>query len=216
MSLELKKKAVIQLRFLYPVWAIVGMLGILYVPSKLIVHGDAITTVQNIQTNEFLFRTGIVSSLITQLLFIIVVLLLYRLFKDVNTDQAILMVVFALVSVPISMLNSLNRVAALFQLNHPDQAMLYLDLNEQGIIIASIFWGLWLFPLGYLIARSGYFPKFIGYAVIVGGVGYTIGSFTRLLNPDLHTVLTICEFMTFGEIVWLLWLIIRGAKWPQE
>ena len=108
---------------------------------------------------KFLFRAGIVGSLITQLIFIFVVLLLYKLFESVSKNHSLLMVVLALVSVPIAMLNELYNVAALLLLKNPDQMMFFLNLHAQGMVIASIFWGLWLFPLGSLIYKSSYFQK---------------------------------------------------------
>ena len=138
-----QQKAVTVLRVLYPIWAVVGIFSIMYVPATLIVSGDATTTANNIMDNESLFRMGIVGSLITQLIFILVVLVLFKLFKQVNENHASLMVIFALVSVPIAMLNTLNRVAALLLLNGADylqvfgadqlhaQMMFFLNLNEQ-------------------------------------------------------------------------------------
>lgn len=125
------------------------------------------------------------------------------------------MVVLALVSVPIAMLSSLNLVAALYLLDSPEQMMLFLNLNAQGIVIASIFWGLWLFPLGYLIYKSGYFPKIIGLLVIVAGIGYTLDSFLKLLLPEFEVILSVLEIMTFGEIIFIIWLLIKGAKLPE-
>lgn len=200
------------LRILYPVWMIFGMFSILYVPSVLIVQGDAATTATNIISNEFLFRAGITGSLMTQLIFIFAALLLCKLFAPVNKIYSILMAVLALVSVPIAMVNELNNLAALQLLKNPQDLMLYLTLHKQGIVIASIFWGLWLFPLGYLIYKSGYFPKIIGIAVVIGGIGYTLGSFTELLIPNLKTLLSTFEIMTFGEVIFLGWLIFKGAN----
>ncbi|NOR87770.1 MAG: DUF4386 family protein, partial [Bacteroidales bacterium] len=99
--------------FLYLLLAPIGFFGIMYVPSTLIVEGDAATTIGNILANESLFRWGIVSSLVTQLLQIVLVLVLYKLLKAVNRSYAVLMVVFILVAVPIAMLNELNNFAAL-------------------------------------------------------------------------------------------------------
>ena len=172
----------------------------MYVPSKL-------TNAAEIATNELLFRTGIVGSLITQLFFIAVALLLYKLFKEVNNNQAGLMVILALIAVPIAMFNEIFKIAALYT---PEQTLFFLNLNAQGIIIASIFWGLWLFPLGYLIYKSTYFPKWVGIAVIIAAAGYTLDSFTKLLN---YSVLApVFEVMLFGEMIFIFWIIIRGAK----
>ena len=92
--------------------------------------------------------------------------------------------------------------------------MLFLNLHAQGIVVASIFWGLWLFPLGILIYKSGYFPKSIGTAVFIAGFGYVIGSFLKLLVSDLGILSSLFDVMTFGEIVFLGWLVIKGAKLP--
>lgn len=210
-----QRQAVTTLRILYPIWMIVGMFSIMYVPSAIIVSGDAAATANNILTNQFLFRSGILGSLLTQLIFIFAVLFLYKLFEPVNKNHSLLMVVLALVSVPIAMLNTLNLVAALLLLDNAEQMMFFLNLNDKGIIIASIFWGLWLFPLGCLIYKSGYFPKIIGIAVIIGGFGYLLSSFTNLLIPSQEALLSIFQIMTFGEVIFLLWLMVKGAKLPK-
>lgn len=222
-----QQKAVTILRILYPIWAVVGIFSIMYVPATLIVQGDATTTANNILDNELLFRMGIVGSLITQLIFILVVLVLFKLFKQVNENHASLMVIFALVSVPIAMLNTLNRVAALLLLNGADylqvfgadqlhaQMMLFLNLNEQGVMIASIFWGLWLFPLGYLIYKSGYFPRILAVLVIMAGFGYLIDFFTHFLLPNYETIGPVLELMTVGETIFMAWVLLKGAKIPK-
>ena len=210
------RNAVRILRILYPIWMAFGIFSIVYIPSMLLVAGNAAETASKILANEFLFRTGIVGGLMTQLIFIFAVLLLYKLFESVSKNHSLLMMVLALVSVPIAMLNELNNVAALLLLKNPDQMMLFLNLHAQGVVIASIFWGLWLFPLGSLIYKSGYFPKIISMAVIIGGLGYTLGSFSELLALFSKAILSLFEFMTFGEVVFLLWLVVRGAKLPKN
>ena len=210
------RNAVRILRILYPIWMAFGIFSIVYIPSMLLVAGNAAETASKILANEFLFRAGIVGGLITQLIFIFAVLLLYKLFESVSKNHSLLMMVLALVSVPIAMLNELNNVAALLLLKNPDQMMLFLNLHAQGVVIASIFWGLWLFPLGSLIYKSGYFPKIISMAVIIGGLGYTLDSFFKLFASSSSIILSLFEFMTFGEVVFLLWLVVRGAKLPKN
>lgn len=219
-----QQKAVTILRILYPIWAIVGLFSIMYVPATLFVAEDATATASNILANESLFSMGIAGSLITQLILIVVVLVLYKLFKPVNKNHASLMVIFALVGVPIAMLNTLNRIAVLLLLSGADylkvfgadqlQAlmMFFLNLNEQGVIIASIFWGLWLFPLDYLIYRSGYFPKIFGILMVMAGFGYLIGSFMHILLPNYEAIAPVLELMTVGEIVFMGWVVLKGAK----
>ena len=221
-----QRKAVTVLRILYPIWFVVGLFSVMYVPSTLIVTGDATTTANNIMANELLFRMGIAGSLIVQLIQILVVLVLYKLLKPVNKNYAVLMVVFALVGIPISMLNTLNRVAALVLLNGADflevfgvdqlhtLVMLFLNLNEQGVMIATIFWGLWLFPLGYLVYKSGYFPRILGVLLMIGCFGYLLDSFTNFLfNEEIF--LPVIILLTSGEILFMGWILFKGANLPE-
>lgn len=200
------------LRILYPVWVVLGTFSILYVSSTLIIEGDAATTARNIAENEFLFRLGIMGSLITQLLFVLIPLFLYKLFEPVSKTYSLFMVILALVSVPIAMGNELLNFAALQSLDDPEQMMFFLNLHTQGIGIASIFWGLWLFPLGYLVYKSEYFPRIIGIAVIFGAIGYTLGFLARLLVPNLTALLSVFEIITFGEVIFAVWLVVKGAN----
>jgi len=226
-----QRKAVTALRFLYPLWFVIGPFSLMYVPATLIVSGDAATTANNIMANELLFRMGIAGSLITQIIQIFVVLLLYKLLKSVSKNYASLMVVFALVGVPISMLNTLNRVAALLLLKGTDflkvlgadqlhiQMMFFLDLNKQGVFIPGIFWGLWLFPFGYLIYKSGYFPKILGVLVMMGCIGYLLDSFTHILLSNYAHYEAILDpvilLLTFGELPFMVWVLFKGAKIPE-
>ena len=201
-----------QLRILYPLWMIVGMFSLLYIPSRILVKGDAVATTQNIFNQELLFRVGIAGSLLTQLLYVIIPLLLYYLFKDFDKHLSLLMVGLSWISIPITMYNEIYKIEALTVLDSSSEVMHLLEMNAAGINIASIFWGLWLFPLGRLCIKSRYFPKFIGYALYLGGVGYFFGSFMNIIFPEAETLYSILEFLTFGEVVFILWLVIKGSK----
>ena len=194
----------------------------IFVASNLIVSGDAGRTANNILASEGLFRLAFMSDLAVQVVFIFLVLALYKLLKPVNKNHAALMVILALVGVPIAMLNMLNQFSAL-QLLHsaetltvfdPDllqaQAMFYLDLHKLGINIASIFWGLWLIPLGYLVFKSGYIPRIFGVLMVIGGIGYLVDFFTFFLFPNIEV--TISQFTFIGELLLPLWLLIIGVK----
>jgi hypothetical protein len=201
--------------------------GILYVPSALVVPGDPGTTSRNIMASEWLFRGGTVSHLIGQVIFIFLVLALYRLLKPVSKSHALLMVVLALLGVPMAFLNELNHVAALTLLSNPQsgaltsdqlqaQAMLFLDLRRSGILLTQIFWGLWLLPLGLLVFRSGFLPKLLGILLLIGCAGYVIDSGTHLLIPGFDA--TISQFTFIGELLLPLWLLIKGVnveRWRQ-
>lgn len=211
--------------FLYLMMVPFALFGLIYVPSTLIVRGDAVTTANNIIASELLFRSGIVSALITQIIGIFVVLVLYKLLKPVNKNHAVLMVIFMLVAIPIAMLSEVNKFAALFVLNGADyltvfkadqlhtQAMLFLELHEYGIGIASIFWGLWLFPMGYLVFKSGFLPRILGVASIIAGFGYFFDFFSFFLFPNADA--TIGLYTGWMEILFPLWLLIKGVNVEQ-
>ena len=210
---------------LYLMMIPLGIFGIMYVPSTLIVPGDAATTANNIMASESLFRLSIVSALILQIVQIFLVLALYKLLKPVNKNHAVLMVIFALAAVPIAMLNELNHFAALLLLSGADyltvftadqlQALvpLFLDLHGHGIFIAQVFWGLWLFPMGYLVFKSGYIPKILGILLMIGCFGYLIDSFGALLLPNYEVNIAIFTF--WGELLLPLWLLIKGVNVEQ-
>ena len=137
------------------------------------------------------------------------------------------MVILFLVGVPIAMLNELTQLAVLRLLSGadylnvyaPDQlqalAYLLLGLHDQGLLIAHIFFGLWLLPMGYLVFQSGFIPKIVGVLLVIAGVGYVIQSFAAFLGYNVNIIL----FTGLGELVFLLWLLIRGVKveqWKQR
>tara|TARA_R110002126_G_scaffold290897_3_gene449397 strand:+ start:9985 stop:10653 length:669 start_codon:yes stop_codon:yes gene_type:complete len=199
---------------LYLSLAPLGILGIIYVPSSIIVSEDIAATISNINENETLFRWSIISALLVQFINIILAVLLYKIFKPIHATMAALMVIFSLLAVPIAFLNEINNLVVLHLLGESnisqDLISVFLNLHQQGIIIAQVFWGLWLFPLGYLVYRSGYLPKFIGTLLIIGSVGYVVDSFTLILFPQFQ--ITFSEFTFLGEVIFPLWLLIKGIK----
>jgi hypothetical protein len=199
-----------------------SVLGFFYVPSVLIVPGDAGTTSRNILASELLFRTGTVSWLVGHIILIFLALVLYRLFKPVNKDHAVLMVVLALLCVPIVFLNEVNSLAALHLLQRSPsdaqvhaQVMLFLDMRQSGILCAQVFFGLWLFPLGLLMYRSGFLPKVLGVLMLIAAAAYLTDAITQLLFPSLPTI---SQFTFIGELLFPLWLVIKGVngeRWRQ-
>ena len=201
-----------------------ALFGIMWVRSNLVVPGDAVTTANNIMASKSLFRLSIGSSLLIQTGHILLVLILYKLLKPVNKNHALLMVMFVLVGAPIAMLNELNRFAVLLLLNGTDyltaltadqlpaQVTLFLDLHEYGLFIATIFWGLWLFPFGYLVFKSGYIPRILGVLLIIAGLGYLIDFVAFFLFPNFPPI---AQFMTWAELLWPFWLLIKGVNVEQ-
>jgi len=212
---------------LYVLTSFVGFFSMGYVPGKIIVHANAEATATNIAAHETLFRLGIAAQLIGMAGFIFVATALYDLLKGVNRRQASLMVTLIVVSVPIAFLNELNSIAALVLVRGADflsifdkpqreaLAMLFLDLHHQGLVVAELFWGLWLFPLALLVYRSRFLPRFLGVWLSLAGIAWVILSFTALLVPQLESkVYSYSQPAMIGEIIFMFWLLIRGAKPP--
>ena len=210
---------------LYLLASIIGFFCLAYVPGKLIVSGDATATADHVRAFPNLLRFGIASELIAFTIFIFVVLALYRLFKAVSEKHAVAMATLLLISIPISLLNVVNEIAALVLVSGADflsafekgqldaMAYLFLRLHGQGFIIAEIFWGLWLFPFGVLVIRSGFIPRFLGYLLFIAGSGYLASSFASLLLPQYaHLVDQFTMVLTAGELPIIFWLLIWGAK----
>jgi len=212
---------------LYLLTSIPGAFALIYVPSKLIVDGNAAATANDISASETLFRLGIAAQLISQAGFIFVALALYDLLKGVNRRHASVMVTLIVVSIPIAFVNELNAIAALVLVRGADflsifekpqrdaLAMLFLTLHGHGFGVAEIFWGLWLFPLGLLVYRSRFLPRFLGVWLAIGGFAYVILSLTGILLPHYQDkVFTYSQPATLGELVFMLWLVIKGARPP--
>jgi hypothetical protein len=195
---------------------------LLYLPSRFIVRGDAAGTANNVIASESL-RLGIVGNLFTFIANIFLALALYQLLKVVNKNMAALMVILFLVGVPIAMLNELTQLAILQLLGGADylsayptdqlQALAYLllRLHDQGLLIAHIFFGLWLLPMGTLVFKSGFIPKMVGVLLAIAGVGYVVQSFAAFLGYNVNIIL----FTGLGELVFLLWLLIKGVNVEQ-
>ena len=211
-----QNKVVNTLRVLYPIWFLFGIFSILYVPSTLINYSDPLATANNISAQATLFRLGVAGSLITQLLYIIIPFLLYQLFKKQDHAVAMLMLILSLVSVPITMYNETKKLLVLDLLQQPDQIMALLQDHAYGLGISTIFWGLWLFPLAFLVQQSGRFPKFIAIALYITGVGYVVKSFLDIVFPEITQFNTVLEIMTIGEVIFIFWFVIMGLRYNRS
>ena len=210
---------------LYLIWVITGIYGIMYVPSQTIVRGDAAATANKMLANEFLFRTGIMNSIISATIWVFIVLTLYQLFKQVNQRQAILMVALVIVQIPVFFIIEAFNLTALmlfkgeilktFELTQrQDLAMLFLKFNDYVTISLVMFWGLWLFPFGLLVYKSGFIPRILGVFLIMNGIAYIIYCFTSLFLLNYQTLVfqIATPLWTLGEISIMLWLLIKGVK----
>jgi len=202
-----------------------GIFSFVYVPSVLLVRGDTAATSSRILASETLFRSATISHLISQVIVVFLVLTLYRIFSPVNQKRAVLMVVLALLCVPISFLNEVHNLVALRALRADDgvftttqlqaQAMLFLDMARDGVLIAQVFWGLWMLPLAFLIFRSQFLPRFLGVTVLITGVGYLVDSCLQLMSPGAPMI---SKPTILAELALPLWLVIKrvdAERWQQ-
>jgi hypothetical protein len=207
---------------LYLLSAVIGFFSILYGPG-MIVAGNATATASNILAHETLFRLGLAAGLISAVIFILVVMALYRLLSGVDKRHASLMVALVLVAAGVGFVDVLNSIAALALFHGADflavfdkpqrdaLGMLFLGGHRQGV--DQIFWGLWLLPLGVLVMRSRFLPWILGVWLIISGFAYLTVGFTGLLLPEYAKMVSRIAFPALlGELAFMLWLLIVGAK----
>ena len=217
---------------LYLVMGLAGAFSIAFIPRIFVVRGDAAATASNIVASPLLYRLGIVADLVNQVGFILLVVVLYELFKDVNRRHARLMVAFVLVQVAMSAAILITQIAPLVLLSGAEYLSVFdkkqldaatlgaLTLRGRAIIALGVYMGLWLLPLGALVYRSGFIPRMIGVLLIVAGGAYVVSSVTFFLLPDYFRFTSL--FMTVaaaaGELSIVGWLLIKGvnATTPTE
>jgi len=214
---------------LYLVVGILGGFAQAFVYPKIYVAGDAAKTAGNLIANSGLVRIGVVADLIQATVWVFLALTLYRLLKHVNKSVANAMVVLTAIGAGITMLNAVfefegMRVATgavniggFGAAGSSALALMLIDAQHYGLLIASIFFGLWLVPLGYLAYRSGWFPKALGVVLVVGGACYLVDVFAAFLVPDvgkaIHGYITIPS--AIAEISTLVYLLVFGVRIPK-
>jgi hypothetical protein len=214
---------------------IAGFLYFLYVVTSIIanmfgrfVSVDAPVTLNNIMAHESQFRIGFVISLFSVVFFLLAAWALYVLLKPVNKNIALLFLLLNLGGFTVWCFSMLNLFASLLLLSGADylqvfqpeqlqaQAILFINLFKTGYVIAQIPYGIWLFPLGYLVFKSGLLPKILGILLIVDGFGLLIYVFQFFLLPGFGAITYVSGPLGFiAECGFTLWLLIMGARTHQ-
>lgn len=209
----------------YLLLVFLGPLRLIYIPSKLFVHGDAAATASNIAAHEWLFRFGIAADLTGAVVLVMLTLAFYRLFEGVSRHLAVQVVIFGgVMPALVYFVNSVSDAAALMIAKAPNVlavfdkpqrdafVWLFVQLHDHQVTSAEMLWGVWLFPLGLLVYKSGFLPRFLGVWLLVNGVAYVALSLTGLLIPDWQDAIFLYAQPAFlGEIALTLWLLIKGA-----
>jgi hypothetical protein len=213
---------------LYFLFMIVAILGEFFFPAFM-VPGDATATARNIVAGEATYRVGILTGFVTLVIFIFLVASLYKLLKPVDPSHAMLMVLLVSIGVAVALANLLAKFAPLVLLSGADYlsvftkpqlkslALAFLRFHSNGATVSTAFWGLWLFPFGILVIKSGWFPRILGILLMVAGFAYLAASVTSIGLPEYRQVVS--KFMMplyFGEVPIIFWLLLKGAKAPPE
>lgn len=215
---------------LYLIVGIFGGFAVGYVSPMLYVPGDAATTAGNVVANAGLVRIAVLADLLQATVFVFLGMTLYLLLRHVHKNAATAMMILVAIAATIMCLDKVFQFAALRVAGDASYTaafgvvgsnalvLLLLDMHNYGYLIAQIFFGLWLVPLGYLAYKSGMFPKALGVVLVVAGASYLVDMLTAFLIPDLskqiHGFLAIPP--TIAEIWMLGYLLVKGVKVPAQ
>lgn len=211
---------------LYVVMGFAGAFSLMFIPKIFVARGDAEATAANIVASPFLYNFGIVADLVNQAGFILLVFVLYELFRDVNRRHARLMVAFVLVQVAMTFAIMITQIAPLillsgaeylaaFEKRQLDAAVLgVLTLRAYAINALGTYMGLWLLPFGALVYKSGFIPRIFGTLLIVAGIAYVFNTVSFFLLPEYRHFISLAMMLPYalGEGSIVLWLLIKGAR----
>lgn len=214
---------------LFIVMTILGPFSLVYVPSELVVPGDATATANNIMASQSLFHLGIIGHLVVLFADLGVAVLLYALLKPVGKTLALVGAAFRLIMVAIRGINLLNHFFALLLLSGADYltvfstdqlhalVLLFLNAFEDGVLIDLVFFGFHLIFAGYLVFRSGFLPRILGVLLVIAGIGYPVDSFMIWFLPNIDVSIVLFTF--WGEPLLALWFLFRGVnveRWNER
>lgn len=210
--------------FLYLIYIVIHVFADVIGRSSLIVFGDAAVTAQNMMASGWQFRIGFMSDLLAAVLFLLAAWTLYTLLKPVNKNMALLFLLLNLAGVAIQSFSDLFLIGSqlllsgadylnVFQVNQLQAlALLFLDLHKNGFMIAQLFYGAWLFPLGYLVFKSGFLPKILGIVLMIHCATWLLTFLQYFLLPDLSAITYVSYPLGFiAEFGLSLWLLIKGV-----
>ncbi|HTY46388.1 MAG TPA: DUF4386 domain-containing protein [Methanomassiliicoccales archaeon] len=196
-----------------------------YLRSQFIVSGDAAATAHNIAANELMPRIAFIAELVSALFFLLAAWALYVLLRPVDKNLALLFLLLNLGGVAVECSSMLNLFAALPLLSGADYlaafsagqlealALASLNLYKDGVMVAQLFYGTWLLPLGYLVNRSGYLPRWLGVLLILDFLGVMIWFLQFFLLPGSDVLSYPGLAVSFiAEVSLTLWLLIKGVK----
>jgi hypothetical protein len=213
-----------------------GLFYLLYMITSVVanlfgkfVFVEAPVTVDHMVTHALQFRIGFVMNLFSTVLFLVAAWALYVLLKPVGRNLALLFLLLNLAGFAVWFFGSLCLFGGLLVLNgaeltktfQPGQvqalAVFFVNLYKSGSVVAQVPYGVWLFPLGYLVMKSGLLPKVLGVLLIADGICQFVYVCQRLILPDLATIAYPCLVISFvAEVSLALWLSIKAVRTVNE
>jgi hypothetical protein len=214
-----------QAGIVYLLMSVLAMLDYFYLGGLFQVAGDPAATAANILARESLYRVSLLLALTTQVLFTVVVLLLYRLFRDVDLAQARLMLALVGIGIvvqcgsivfdftPLVLLKGASWLAVFSRDQLQALAFAALQLHARQGALLTVFWGLWLFPFAILTFRCGFLPRFLAVLLLLSGAAYLVASVAGIVLPEqVSRLRPLLMPLYFGEFVVVLWLAFVGAR----
>jgi hypothetical protein len=209
----------------YLLLVFLGPLRLIYIPEKLFVTGNAAATASNIIAHEWLFRFGMVADLLGAMVLVFLTMAFYRLFRDVDQQLAVLVVILGgVMPALLYIVNVATDASALMVARGADflnvfdkaqrDALVLLILRQHSHLVtaAEILWGLWLAPLGMLVYRSRFLPRFLGVWLLFNALAYVLISLIGELAPQYSdTAFLFAQPALLAELALTLWLVIRGS-----
>ena len=205
---------------LYLVIIITGVFSEVFVRGRNIVDGDSAATLHNILASGALFKTGFVADSIMLLSDVAIAILLYVLLRHVHKTLALIAAVFRLIHAAILGMNLLHYYAAYLLVDGGSQVtessteliLLFLKIHSYGYDLGLIFFGVSNLVLGYLVIKSQYFAKVLGYGLQAAGVVYIVASYTRFLAPGMMFMIEPLYLVPLiAELSFCLWLLSQGG-----
>ena len=209
---------------LFLLWILTGLFNLMYLPARIDRTGDAATAAANILANEGWFRAGILIDSLSGVLWMLLVLAFYRLFKPVSERWARLLVAWVVVQLPVVIVTQALSISSLKILKgswlpsfapgqQQELALLLLKITDQATVALQAYWGLWLLPLAVLVYRSRFLPRWLGIWLAINGAAYIVLCLTAIAAPQHSTTVYTATFPAFfGEMALMFWLLIMGAR----
>jgi hypothetical protein len=211
---------------IYLITIVLGAAEEFAVRDRIFVSKDAVATAANLRSMEFLWRLGIASEMFLAIITVVFALILYALLRPVSRDLALLMTFFGLLATGVETAFSLHLVEALLPLGNaaylkaftPEQlavmASMSIRAHGTGFGIALLMFGPFFFIAGYLIWKSGYFPRALGLLYLIPGLSYMVSSFALILAPGFahRYYFAMAGPAVIGEGAVCVWLLVKGVK----